>query len=248
MPRSNARMLVGLAAGASLLAASAAADPPIHLNAFALKPGGTEAQEVAAADALMASAVGKTAPGRVTLYRTIAAGSDPATHSYAIVNRSVAEAEAFDARLDADPAWATYASAFFSNATPTGSTRLRNVRSWGDVNDTDAVWTVTLLRIEDSQKFLAARARFEASPTAKKYSGQWHLNAIVAGGVSEVTHQVAQGFASEAEADAWSAIQRDSADWQAYVAELEDVSEVVGFTMHRVVKAWGKPLKDVLAR
>jgi hypothetical protein len=244
----NARGFVGLAAGATLLAASAAADPPIQLNTLALKPGGTEAQEVAAADALMASAIGKTAPGRVTLFRTIAAGSDPATHSYAIVSRSVAEAEAFDQKLYADAAWASYARAFEGHATPLASTRLRNVRSWGDISDADAVWTVTLLRIEDVQRFLAARARYEASPTGKKFPGQWLLNAIVAGGVSPVTHQVAIGYASEAEADAWAALQRDSADWQTYLADTEDFVEVLGFSMHRVVKAWGKPLKDVLAR
>jgi hypothetical protein len=247
MPRIVSRTLGGLLASIAV-AAVTTADPSLHLNAFALKPGGTEAQEIAAADALMASAVGKAAPGRVTLYRTIAAGSDPATHTYAISNPSVAQGEAFDTKLYADAAWASYVRAFEAHATPVSSTRFRTVRSWGDVNDTDAVWTVVLLRITDVPKFLAARARFEATETGKKFPGQWHLNAVVAGGVSPVTHQVAAGFASEAEADAWSAAQRANSDWQTYLNETRDISQTVGFSMHRVVKAWGKPLAEALGR
>jgi hypothetical protein len=245
----SARTIGGLvAAGILSMAHAAAADPSLQVNAFAVDSAAAEASVIAATDRLMASPVTKPPKGRLMLFRTIAAGDDPASHSFSIVFKSAAEAEAENAKLYADAAWGPFQAAFDANAKITSTARFRSVRSFGDISDGDVVWTVAMLRVTDVPKFLAARARYEASATAKKFPGQWHLNAVVAAGATQVTHQAVAGYASEAEAESWMATVQDSADWQAYLAEIRDISQVEAFTMHRIVKAWGSTLKDALAR
>jgi hypothetical protein len=250
MHRFHARKLGGLVAAAALTIAQAAvADPSLQINAFQVESGASVAKVIAATDQLMASAIGKAMPGRLMLFSTIAAGDDPASHSYSILNKSAAEGEAYSAKLGADAAWAPFEAAFDANAKITSATRLRGVRSFGDIRDDDPVWTAVLLRVTDVPKMLAARARYEASATAKKFPGQWHLNAVVAGGANPATHVIHVGYASEAEAESWMATQSASADWQAYIAEIQDVSQVLGTTMHRLVKSWGSATtKDLVAR
>lgn len=249
MSGTRSRKLGGLVAATALfIAQAAAADPMLHLNGIALNPGANPADVVAATDQLMGSAIGKQATGRLLLLAAIADGDSPTTHSYAILNKSAAAAEAFNQKLFPDPAWAQFQASMAKLGTVTSTARYRTIKSWGDISDDDAVWVGVALVVKDAPAFLAARDRYGASETGKKFPGQGHLAGVIAAGASPVTHLISVGYASEAEMENWARVTRASADWQAYQNEIRDNAQVMGFTLSRVVKSWGPAtLKDVSA-
>jgi hypothetical protein len=238
----------GLAAVLVLVVAqSALADRTWQLNGVALNPGANPADVVAATDKLLASPIGKQATGRVMLLANIADGDNPATHSYVILNKSAAEGEVYGQKLYADPAWAQFQSALANLSGGGATVRNRTIKSWGDISDSDVVWLGVFLAVRDEQAVLAARERYAASATGKKFPGQAHFSAVVAGGASPVTHTFSVGYASEAEMESWTA-SRAGADWQAYQRDLRANAEILGFTLSRVVKSWGPAtMKDVSA-
>lgn len=249
MQGTRSRNLGGLVAATALfIAQAAAAEPTLQINGIALNPGANPADVVAATDQLMASAIGKQADGRLLLLASMADGDNPATHSFAVLNKSAAAGEAFNQKLYADPAWAQFQAAMTKLGTVTSTARYRAVKSWGDISDSDVVWLGVALVVKDAPAFLAARDKYSASETGKKFPGQGHVSAVVAAGASPVTHIISVGYASEAEMESWGVVNRASADWQAYQTAVRDNSQIVGFTLSRVVKSWGPAtMKDVTA-
>jgi hypothetical protein len=249
MQGTSTRKLGGLVAATALFIAQAvAADPTLQINGIALNPGANPADVVAATDQLMGSAIGKQATGRLLLLANLADGDNPATHSFAVLNKSAAAGEAFGQKLVADPAWGQFQAAMAKLGTIASQSRYRTIKSWGDISDGDMVWLGVALVVKDVPAFLAARDRYQASETGKKFPGQGHLSAVVAAGASPVTHVISVGYASEAEMESWGALNRASADWQAYVTASQSSAQVVGFTLSRVVKSWGPAtMKDVAA-
>jgi hypothetical protein len=249
MQGTRSRKLGGLVAATALFIAQAAAgDPQLQINSIALNPGANPADVVAATDQLMGSAIGKQATGRLLLLASVADGDNPASHSFVILNKSAAAGEAFNQNLYADPAWAQFQAAMAKLGTIAGTARYRTIKSWGDITDSDVVWLGVALVVKDVPAFLAARERYAASETGKKFPGQGHLSAVVAAGASPVTHVISVGYASEAEMESWGTVMRASADWQAYQAAIQGSAQVVGFSLSRVVKSWGPAsMKDVAA-
>jgi len=250
MTRFGSRKIGGLfCATALLVSQSAWADPTLQLNGIALSPGASTADVVAATDQLMGSTIGKQATGRLLLLANVADGDNPASHTFAILNKSAAEGEAFLQRLSADAAWTQFQRSMSRLGKITGQARYRTIASWGDISDSDVVWFGVALAVKEPAAFLAARERYQASETGKKFPGQGHLSAVVAAGASPVTHIISVGYASEAEMESWAAVNRASADWQAFMAANRDNVQVLGFTLSRGVQAWGNAtLKDVSAR
>jgi hypothetical protein len=249
MQGTSTRKLGGLVAATALFIAQAvAADPTLQINGIALNPGANPADVVAATDQLMGSAIGKQATGRLLLLASMADGDNPATHSFAVLFKSAAAGEAFNQKLYADPAWAQFEAAMTKLGTVSSTARYRTIKSWGDISDNDVVWLGVALVVKDAPAFLAARDRYQASETGKKFPGQGHLSAVVAAGASPVTHIISVGYASEAEMESWGTVNRASADWQAYQTAAQSSAQVVGFTLSRVVKSWGPAtMKDVAA-
>lgn len=66
-----------------------------------------------------------------------------------------------------------------------------------------------------------------------------YLSAVVAGGMSPVTHVISVGYDSEAEMDAWLEVRNASDDWAAYVAASEPLGEYLGASLFRDLKSWG---------
>lgn len=243
------RKLGGLVAATALfISQAAAADPTLQINGIAVNPGANPADVVGATDQLLGSAIGKLSTGRLLLLASLADGDNPATHSFAVLNKSAAAGEEFANKLVADPAWAQFQGAMAKLGTITSTARYRTVKSWGDISDSDVVWLGVGLVVKDVPAFLAARERYTASATGKKFPGQGHLSAVVAAGAAPVTHIISVGYASEAEMESWGVTNRASADWQAYQTEIQSSAQVVGFTLSRVVKSWGPAtMKDVAA-
>ena len=194
---------------------------------------------IAAADKLMSSEVGKQFPGRLLFQVHVADGINPATHSFVPLYKSAADREAFVQKLQADPAWADFEATMARISQTVGQVIFRTLKSWGEVVDTDHVWMAYGFTVSDPPALLAALEKFMASETGKRFPGQVHLEGVVAGGISPMTHNIVVGFASEAEMETWVDSLAGNADWAAYLEASRQAAQLLGATMIRDVKAWG---------
>ena len=149
-------------------------------------------------------------------------------------------------KLLADPAWTKFAATMAELSQPVSNVMFRTLKSWGEVVDTDHVWMTHAFNVGDPPAFLAALEKFMASETGKKFPGQVHLEGVIAGGMSPVTHSIVVGYASEAERETWVDARDGSADWAAYLEASRASAQYLGTSMIRDVKSWGSlSLKDV---
>jgi hypothetical protein len=204
---------------------------------------------LAAADKLMSSEVGKTFPGKLLLQANTADGSNPATHAFAPIFKSVADREAFGQRLQASPVWTEFLGVLEKETEPGGTVLWDVVKSWGDINDTDDVWMGHAFNVSDAAKLLAALDKLMASETGQKFPGQVYLSVVIAGGISPVSHTISVGYDSQAEMAAWLKVRNASKDWTAYVdATGPEVAEYLGGSMASTLKTWGPAtLKELSA-
>lgn len=202
---------------------------------------------LAAADALMSSTVGQEFPGRLLLQANLADGDNPATHSFVPIYSTAAESEAFRAKLQADPAWATFQQTMTAKTTPVSSVLYRTVQRWGEVSDDDIVWRLHMFAVKDPAAFVAALTAFMDSETGKQFPGQVFLSGVVAGGQSPVTHAISVGQASEAAIEAWEQNLAGNADWQTYLGASRAAADYLGNNLVRTLKGWGGTLDEVTA-
>lgn len=249
--RPSRRILVSVVSvlcGLLLVAQSAAAEPGWQL--FSLQTTPENAPKVAAAlDELMASPIGKQHPGRLLLHVVMAGGASPVTHNIVSLHPSSAAREAWVAKLQQDAAWAKFQSAYGKLAQPVSTVRYATLASWGDVEDTDAVWMAHAFDVQDPEAFAAALDRFMKSETGKKFPGQVHLSQVVAAGMSPQSHTISVGYASEAEMEEWQSSLRGNPDWRDYLVASRASSEYLGANLVREIKAWGgKSLAELTAQ
>jgi hypothetical protein len=216
----------------------AAAQPTWSAIDFSATPQNAP-QVLAAAEALMNSPAGKEFPGKLLLQIEVADGSSAATHSFVPIYKTAAEREAFFQKLQADPAWNVFQGEMTKLTQPVSTVLYRTVKSWGEIVDTDHVWMGHAFQVKDEPAFLAALEKLMASPTGKKFPGQVYLSAVVAGGITPVTHLISAGYASEAEMEAWTATRDASADWATYLKASRKAAEYLGTNLSRDIKWWG---------
>jgi hypothetical protein len=233
-----------------ILASSSAATAETWWSQISIKTTPSNAPKVvAAADKLMNSEVGKTFPGRLLLQANVADGANPATHSFVPIYKTAADREKFVQSLQGNPAWKEFQSALEKISQPRGQVLYRNLKSWGDINDTDDVWMAHAFTVSDPAAYLAALDALMASPTGKKFPGQVYLSSVVAGGMSPVTHVVSVGYASVEEMASWLTIRDASADWATYQAASRKVSQYLGGSLANTARTWGSAgMKDVVVR
>ncbi len=222
----------------------AAAGPVWTVFSFSTTPQSAP-KVLAAAEKLMASAVGTEYPGRLFLQANVANGSDPTTHSFVPVYKTAAERETFLQKLQADEAWTAFQKTMTAESEPVAEVSYRVVKSWGDRADTDAVWMAHAFSVRDPAKMLAALEALMVSPTGQKFPGQVYLSEVVAGGISPVTHVISVGYASDAEMHDWLAVRDPSPDWAAYLDASRAVSDYLGAGQARTMKTWGASQADV---
>ena len=231
------RLIAFVAIGLLFIAQSAGA-ASWSVISFATTP--QNAPKVAAAgDKLMASAAGKTFAGRLVLQVHTADGNDPATHSWVPIYKSAAQREAFVQKLQADPAWDAFLASISQLSQPVSTVMYRTIKSWGDIQDSDTVWMAHAFNVSDPAAFLAAIEKFRASPTGQKFQGQVHVSAVVAGGMSPVSHLISVGYATEAEMEAWANTVAPSKDWADYLDAAQNAAEYLGGSLGRDLKTWG---------
>jgi hypothetical protein len=236
-----------LLAGVGLLASQAAlAGPGYSVTGYVTSPANAP-QVLAAYKKLNDAPIMKDRKSRGMLMANVVDGANPATHSFVVTYPSMADAEAFSAKLYADPAWSEFLTTLSSLGAPAGTMRLRTLRSWGDISDSDVVWANFSFRVTNPAAFLAATERFLATSTGKSIPGQTHLAAIAAGGEG-ATHVIVAGWASEAEAEAWNDKNANNPEWLAYLAELDLSSEFLGTNISRTLAAAGATLKSTVGQ
>lgn len=229
-----------------LLSAVAFAGPGYQVNGFIVAPA-NGAKVLAATEKLQSAPIMKQNKGRLLLLANLADGADPATHSFVILYRSVAEYESFSAKLQTDPAWSEFLDTLSALGRSAGTLRLQTMQSWGDVSDKDVVWRNFVFSVANPPAFAATLDRFMQSPTGQKFPGQLHLTALVAGGISPVTHGIVVGYASQAEMEKWNESIAATPEWRAFLSELALSSDFLGSNLSRTIQAWGQPMKSILA-
>lgn len=219
-------------------AASATAEPWWAQISFATTPSNA-AKVIAAADAFMASEVGQTFPGRLLLQVNVADGSNPNTHAFVPIYNSAADREMFVQSLQGNAAWTQFQGQLEKISVPGGTVQYRNLRIWGDVNDTDDTWVTHALTVSDAGAYVAALDALMASPSGQAFPGQLYLSAVVAGGISPVTHVVSVGYDSVQEMADWTDVLEGTPDWASFQGSARVVSEHLGATLGGTVKTWG---------
>lgn len=223
---------------AIVVAPLAAAAPGSQLITFNVAPGNAP-KLVAAFDQYYASSAGQKFKGRATLSAHVADGADPATHSLLLQFHSQAEQETYTKAVTDDPARKQLLDTIAGLGTMVYTGRSRAIRSWGEVSDSDTVWTTIVLTVSDPAGFNAALDAWLASPGGKKFPGQGHLSAITAGGAGTATHVVSLGYASMAEMEAYQDSLVGNPEYAAMQAAMGKASMRVGTYLGQDVKSWG---------
>lgn len=231
----------------SVLAFQTASAEP-YWSQIAITTTPSQAPKVlAAADALMSSEVGKTFPGRMLLQLNVADGDDPSTHTFVPIYKSAADREKFLAKLQASEAWSDFLAKLDRLSEPGGTVLYRNVWSSGDINDSDDVWMAHAFAVQDPKAFLAAMKAFTSSETGKKSPGQVYLSAVVAGGISPVTHVVSVGYDSVEEMANWIAVRDASSDWARFLDASGKAADYLGGSLATDLKTWGPATMEEIA-
>jgi hypothetical protein len=237
---------IGILAIGALFITHAAAAATWSIISISVDPQNTAAV-ANAADTLMKSKLGKEFPGRLFLQVNLADGDNPATHSFVPIYATAAEREGFGAKIQADPAWATFQQTMSENSQPVSNVMYRTQQRWGEISDDDVIWRLHNFNVRDPAAFAAALDTFLKSKTGKKFPGQVFLSSVVAGGISPVSHVISVGQVSEAAIEEWETNLRGNADWATYLETSQNAAEYLGNNMVRTVKTWGAPLDEVTA-
>ncbi len=92
---------------------------------------------------------------------------------------------------------------------------------------TQPVGMVYGMNVSDPPAFAAAMAKYWDSPTGKQSSGIAILRQVVAAGESTISHMVSVAYPSYDGMDASFALNAASADWAAFLSEIEGIATVV---------------------
>lgn len=129
----------------------------------------------------------------------MADGANPAMHTFVPIYEAAAKREAFIESLEENAAWTEFQAALEKLSQPGGTVLYQTVKRWGDIDDTDRVWMLHAFDVSDAAGFVAELDALMASETGNQFPGQVYLSAVVAGGMSPVTHVISVGYDSELE-------------------------------------------------
>jgi hypothetical protein len=218
----------------------AAAGPGAAVTTLQVLP--LDVQKVTAAyDKLMASAVGKQFKGRLILLSHLADGADPASVTVLSLYHSAAEYETYTNALMDSAARTELLTEVVPIAQLVLTARTATVKSWGDINDTDAIWENFYFNVTDYPAFVAALDAFLASPAGKRAPGQGYLIAIDDAGAAPGTPNfgIAVGYASQAERETYGDSLANDPDWTKYVTASAKSATLLGADLSRTLKVWG---------
>ncbi len=230
----------------SLSSLSVFAQPGLQATSVAVDPM-QQGKVLEAMDTWM-NGFGKKSKGRVILQAHVADGANPATHTFGVMFSSAAENEAFNEMVQSEgmEEW----MAFLKKVTPISrmisTARSTFVRSWGDISDDHDVWIVHTFTARNDPSVVQAMEAWMNSPTGKKFPGEVHLMATIAGGMGAPSHMIAVGFESQAQMEEWNAISGPSADLGRLLSSLNVLTDYHGANLVENIGQWGKSARSVL--
>jgi hypothetical protein len=195
---------------------------------------------IAATEKFMGTDVGKAMPGTLSIMASTVDGADPATHSFITSMESLAARERWIASLEGNADWIALRDTVAGLAELRATSRMIFVKDWGQSGDSQVVWHLFGLVVNDDAAYLKAMDQLMASETGKKFPGSLYLSSVAAAGMSPVTHVVSVGYASEAEAEVWTATMLPSDDWAAFQRATRGISDRAGSWVLRTLKTWGE--------
>jgi hypothetical protein len=162
------------------------------------------ARIIAASNELMNSSFAKeNFQGSSHLDVYISNGSSPATHSFAILQPSMAAHQEWMTAMNNSPEGQKFFNAMNNNSTPVSERINSFIASYGTASNDDNVWLIHQLRVDPSNVSRLIKA-FEQvdEDIAGQFPGQFGLSAV-AFGQDDVTHLLSVGYESIAEMESW---------------------------------------------
>ena len=162
------------------------------------------AKIVAASDELMASSFAKSNfKGSSHLDMYIANGSNTATHSFAVLQPSMAAHQEWMTSLQNSPEGQKFFTVLNENSTPITERINSFIQSYGTASNDDVVWLIHQLNVKPS-KVAAVMKAFEKidNDTQGQFPGQFGLSAV-AFGQEDATHLLTVGYSSIEEMESW---------------------------------------------
>lgn len=105
-------------------------DPIWYIHMLSIEDGAAYLEEL---DKLMTSELGRTFTGWMVFSRVVAGGLSPATHLISVGFETEAEAEDWEARLEASPANAAFMKATAGTYRYLGASILTTIKTWGEL-------------------------------------------------------------------------------------------------------------------
>ena len=162
------------------------------------------ARIVAASDELMSSDFAKNNfQGSSHLDAYIANGSNTATHSFAVLQPSMAAHQDWMNALQNSPEGQKFFSAMNANSTPITERINSFMQSYGTPSNDHVVWLIHQLNVNPTKvpALIKAFQRVDEG-TKGEFPGQFGLSAV-AFGQEDVTHLLTVGYASIEEMESW---------------------------------------------
>ena len=162
------------------------------------------AKIVAASDELMASKFAKNnfkGSSHLDLY--LANGSNTATHSFALLQPSMAAHQEWMTSLQNSPEGQKFFTVMNENSTPITERINSFLQSYGTASNDDIVWLIHQLNVKPSKVKALTRAFEKVDQNTKgDFPGQFGLSAV-AFGQEDVTHLLTVGYSSIEEMESW---------------------------------------------
>ena len=171
---------------------------------FQVESAEAQAKIIDASNELMSSEFAKeNLKGSVHLDAYISNGSSSATHSFAVLQPSMAAHQDWMMALQTSPEGQKFYSVLNSNSTAISERINSFIGSYGTASNNDYVWLIHQLTIDpaDTQRLIKAFEQVDKDIEGQ-FPGQFGLSAV-AFGQDDVTHLLTVGYESVAEMESW---------------------------------------------
>ena len=205
-----------MAAVLTFMSSAVLATQPIIVWEWQIAPGNT-GDFTAAFDDLQKSKIGQDRTAQIQLQTVTFNGASPATHRVVALYPSLAELEKWNAKFMGSEAQQAFGSAISEIAAPVSQTISVPVQNWGNVESDDVHWDLISINATDPASILAGMNELMNSKELSDFPGQVWLVQLFrgnAGSGGTMTHQIAIGWESMSEMEAFNDKMYQTKAWQ----------------------------------
>lgn len=195
------------------------AAPVVAVTEWKVKPGQAPAF-AKAIDDLQQTDLAKDRTAQLQLQASSYNGVNPATHRITILYPSLAEMESWTARFNGSKEQANVMAGLSDNAEVVSQYMGSPIQNWGEVSNDDVFWDVIRITATNPAAVAQGLNALMSSVETKAFPGQIWLVQVVRGQASaagRVTHEIAIGYQSMAEMEAWTEKMEKTKAWQTWL-------------------------------